>query len=437
MQRLKFLIPVLIGLGCQGGGGFSDIAKVKQAARELRRIRNAIEEYKLDRNSYPCNGSDLKVKLAPYLSKLSYSEGREVAKQTAILMGAENNLAQIRSALSGCARIKEEKIETVFAHVQEVINLYEKELKGKPQQATSILPDIQKMYTLINDLRLQELKSLKQDSLLLLGTQIIGTIDSILPKVKENEKEHLQNIRNTFEWYKVELIGKKPKKVVELYSPEGEITALKETSEDTSLVLNLQKLVNSYRELESASNYSDFLLTVQKDIEKVLALISLFEEKRKSISEAATIVQAQSTLHRMANALRDYRKENGRFPNQGVQIDSLIHPYFIETTMSGERIDRWPAVLEWFSGGANSIMYKTRDPEKEFVLEAKVNNKARTSIKCEVTVQNQWDKITEVFSYQPIYTTSDSTSNYFIKVRAKDTGQTWLTDRPPIAKKGV
>ena len=431
-------------VGCQGGGGFHDIAKVKQTTHELRRIRNAIEEYKLDHGYYPCEESDLETKLAPYLSKLVYSEGKEAASYSGIVLGAENNLSQMRSALSGCARIKDERISSIFADVQESLELYQKELRGEPVDASdrlgsqySILPEIKKIQSLIDSLRPEETKSSQKDSLLLLGTQIAESIDSLIPMV--GEEEHLKNISNTFKWYNAKLLKKELKEEVrpqgaELYSPEGEIEALKETIKDMDIILNLQKMVSSYRTVESFIDYYDFLLATRRDLDRISKLVSLFEGKRNTVKEAAIIVQAQTTLHRMADALRDYRKEKGKFPSQDTGIDSLLHLYFIETKMGGEQIDRWSSALGWFSDG---YIYKTKDPTTGFVLSAKVNNKTHTRIRCAVSVQNQWDKITSVFACPPIYTTPDSTHTYFIRVRAKDTGRTWVTDRPTITKKGA
>ncbi|MCK4352243.1 hypothetical protein KAW65_02430 [candidate division WOR-3 bacterium] len=430
---------LFVSIGCKSKGGYQDIALVKQATREIRRIRNALEEYKLDYSYYPSEGSDLKVRLASYLSKFSYHEDKIVREYSGTVLSAQNTLDQIINILSGCGRIKNEQIEDRFAKVQENLELYKEELEGISHKIPSIVEDVKKIQSVINDLNPEKSKSLKQDSLISLGDRIVTTVDSLIKEVTGEEKTHLQNIGSTFGWYKLKLLGKEPKKPPELYSPEGEITTLKGVSKDTiSLseewqmgILELEGMIENYRQIESSINYCDFLIGTQKDINRALKLISSFQEKREKAKKAAVIVEAQAKLYRMADVLRDYRRKNLTFPEPNVNTDSLFHPYFIETTMSGEQIDRWEATLSWFS---SSPVYKTKDPTTSFMLEAKVNNKERTSLACWVQVENQWGKILSSFSSPLIYTTPDSLRTYFIKARAKDSGKTWITDRPPIAK---
>ncbi|MBI4723044.1 MAG: hypothetical protein HY769_08650 [Candidatus Stahlbacteria bacterium] len=222
--------------GCQEAGGVRDIALLRQAQRELKTIRNALEEYKIDHNTYPAEGSNLDIVLAPYISKIIYSEGKDMPIYTKATLSAK--------------------------------------AKGEA-------------------------------------------------------------------------------------------------------------------------------------------------------SPFAIIVQSQSILHRMADAIGDYRREKGKFPESNVDIDSILHPYFIETTMSGQQIDRWQEALKWFS---SKPIYKTQNPDVEFELEATVN---KTLIISKMRVLNQWSEIISTFADNSVvYTTSNPTATYFLKSRARDSGLTWVTERP-------
>lgn len=425
-----FSIFWLLASGCESGGGVQDIALVKQAKREIRRIRNALEEYKLDYGAYPAQGSDLKVKLAPYLSKLFYSGGEETSEHTRIVLGAQNNLNQIRNALSGCNMIKDPEVKEIFSNIQESIRLHEAVLNGKDEEISSVSSGLSKLQTAIEGLKVQELKSLKRDSLIEVIAQIIETVESLIPDAIGEELEHLENIKNTFRWYEADILGKKLAEEKELYSPQGELVALKEKGDSVYLkqILPLQKLIDSYYELGSGIDYCDFLLATQKDIGRALKLVSMLDAKMSEAKESGIIVQAEATLRQMADAIRDYRREKGEFPKQGTNIDSILHPYFVETMMSDECIDRWSDALSWFHSGP---VYKTNDPRVNFTIEAQVNNEVHTPVMVKARIENKWDEIIGAFSEAPIYETQDSAQAYFIKARAKDSGLTWVTERPP------
>lgn len=428
---LCFLFYILSS-GCQGGGGFQDIALITQAQKELRSIRNALEEYKIDHGTYPAEGTELKTALAKYLSKTVYSEGKEIGKHVRIVLEAQNDLSQITKVVSKCGSIKNEEVKETFSHIQRLLKSYENILNGEDEKITPINEEIVKLNILMENLNSAKLKVSVQDSLVRKTVQIIETTDSLIKGAQEEESNRLTNIKNTFRWYKAKFSGEELKERIECYSPEGELSALKVISDESTIIL-LQQLINSYYELESSIGYYEFLLTIQKDLNKVDERASAFEKKIEEAKKSAVIVQAQASLHRMADAIRDYRREKGRFPDPNVNIDSLLHPYFIETTMSGEQIDRWQCELRWFSNGP---IYRTKDPEVEFEIEARVNDKVRTHIISKVNIQNQWDEIVSTFSELPLYTTPDDpTCTYFLKARAKDNGRTWVTERPTPTEK--
>ncbi len=420
----------LVIAGCGSGGGVQDIALITQAKKEIKRLRNALEEYKLDYETYPAQGSDLKVRLAPYLSKFFYYKGEETSEYTRSVLSAQNNLNQVRNALSGFGMIKEPEIKEMFSNIQKSFELYVAVLNGKDEKISSVSSQLVKLKETIENLKIQELKILKQDSLIEVIAKVIVNVDSLIPNAQEEELKHFGNIRNTFRWYESELLDKKLDEETELYSPQGELTALKENEDSLHLmqILPLQELIESYYEINSEIDYCDFLVATQKDIDRALKLVSMLDDKMPKAKESSIIVQAEASLQRMADVIRDYRKGKGEFPKQDVNIDSILHPYFVETTMSGGRIDRWQNALNWFYSGP---IYESEDPYESFTIKAEVNNPARTPIFVQVRIENKWDEVVNAFSGAPIYTTSDSIQTYFIKARANDNALTWVTERPP------
>jgi type II secretory pathway pseudopilin PulG len=84
---MKYVIVFLLSLSllltlnsCKRKGTFTDIAKKKQASRAIKYIRNALEEYYLDHNSYPPDGACLKDVLAPYMKRVVTSSGDSVSR---------------------------------------------------------------------------------------------------------------------------------------------------------------------------------------------------------------------------------------------------------------------------------------------------------------------------------------------------------------------
>jgi type II secretory pathway pseudopilin PulG len=75
-KLLCVLITIIIGLafiGCQQKGTVSDKARIQQADRAIKFIRNALEEYYVDHNTYPADGADLEKVLMPYMPKTATS----------------------------------------------------------------------------------------------------------------------------------------------------------------------------------------------------------------------------------------------------------------------------------------------------------------------------------------------------------------------------
>lgn len=88
---LFFFLPVVIALtltNCEKKGTVSDIAKIKQADRAIKLVRNALEEYYLEHNTYPPQGANLKEVITPYVGKTKTGEGKLVSNWDAKIIPA-------------------------------------------------------------------------------------------------------------------------------------------------------------------------------------------------------------------------------------------------------------------------------------------------------------------------------------------------------------
>jgi type II secretory pathway pseudopilin PulG len=74
------VLIVLLLVGCQQKGTVSDIARIQQADRAIKLIRNALEEYYIEYETYPANGADLKEVLMPYMPKIATATGDSITK---------------------------------------------------------------------------------------------------------------------------------------------------------------------------------------------------------------------------------------------------------------------------------------------------------------------------------------------------------------------
>ncbi len=62
---------VFLFIGCQQKGTVPDIARIQQADRAIKLIRNALEEHFIEHNTYPPDGADLKETCMPYMPKIA------------------------------------------------------------------------------------------------------------------------------------------------------------------------------------------------------------------------------------------------------------------------------------------------------------------------------------------------------------------------------
>lgn len=411
----------MIVVGCTQRGGIKDKALVKQAQKSINIIKNAIEEYKIDNKSYPEENSNLKELLAPYLSRAIYSESKVVTSAEKVLLNAQNKLEEIKEKLKQFERIEEIKKE--FAQSCEGIKEWENLLNGREGEVSKLKESVTKIKTKLQKINPQQKVKEIKDSLLLSIGESKKIINLLLPQVKK--REHLLNIKKTLEWEEAKLKGEKitPE---ERYSLESELFYLQEEIPDTHVLVASIATLNSLKERQIYYNYVSQL---SPKVDTLLTLISSLLPFLPSVHQSGIIISAYSYLHKMADAIQDYKRENGKFPSENINIDSLLHHYFVETTISGKIIDRWEEVCSWFT---SPIDYKLL--ENGFSLQSKAKDNNNTLIKIEVKLHNKWEELISSFDTPPIYTTCEG--GYFLKAKAKDSGKTWVSARPSFKEGG-
>jgi hypothetical protein len=84
MKNLIFLV-LLIAIAltvtnCERKGTITDISRIKQAEKAILHVRNALEEYYIQHNTYPPQGVDLREVLAPYMPKTMLAGGDSISR---------------------------------------------------------------------------------------------------------------------------------------------------------------------------------------------------------------------------------------------------------------------------------------------------------------------------------------------------------------------
>lgn len=67
------LLLFIVLCGC-GGGGYRDEALLGQAKRSLIRIKNSLEQFRIENGCYPGNGADLREKLSPFIVEEEWNQ---------------------------------------------------------------------------------------------------------------------------------------------------------------------------------------------------------------------------------------------------------------------------------------------------------------------------------------------------------------------------
>ncbi len=74
------ILLIMTVSSCERKGTVSDIARIQQADRAIKLIRNALEEYYIKHNSYPPNNIDLEQTLTPYMQRFRTPSGDSISQ---------------------------------------------------------------------------------------------------------------------------------------------------------------------------------------------------------------------------------------------------------------------------------------------------------------------------------------------------------------------
>jgi len=426
MRKLMILI-VMILMGCGTRGGFEDEAKIRQAKSSLRVIRNAIQEYYVDHGEYPEEGANLKEVLDQYLSHSVVKEGHAVREPGLIVQEAKNRISQARSILGKCINIKE--LEKDMKLLEQILEGYERELAtGEPYEdtlKTTFL--VKRMQKTCESLKPERMKKILNDSLRQIFNTVLPFFKDMLDAAKQEDlKEVLQHIYDTYLVYKLKFEGK-PTGELKVYTLENEFALLKKLV-DEPIYDTLLKLNNLLLNTKKRKEYAELLISGKASLNAAYSILEALENSRDAIRHANKIVLAQAILNKMADALQDYRRKHGVFPGKSCDLEKILHPYFVETLISGEKVDHWDDAIKRFVAIPE---YITDDSTRGFAMRAKVASIPNVEVSVTVQVTNKWDELVQAFSEGPLYFTPDPKKTYFLMARAKDSEGVIITDKPP------
>ncbi len=451
---LLLSLMVLAILACQGGGGYRDMAMITDAERSLRGVRNALEEYWVDNETYPEEEADLETVLRPYFLRVRFKENDDAAIHSANIENARNQLENITSLLANVKRqaipqldsSMGEKLLSHMERVQDLISQYELEIEATEMPALDINTknEFKAMLDILKGVNPDSIVSEIDNKLIGKGGEIIHSMEELKDKISKLPLDSARitdvvnksdAISKTFKVYEAYLIHK-PISEAEVVVPEREFqnieVILDTLALDSSLIFvmeNIRQGINQYRSLEIHKSDMTSMFNAIEALERAMAILLKYENTaRKDVQKTAIILKASVALHKMMEAIEDYRKENGDYPPEGIDVEPILHSRFIEITMGGDTIDRYEKNLSYLNEFPSYSVIDSKSSE----LRARVANDAKTSIFCRVEIVSDWNKVISAFVQGPIYRTVDPKVTCFLTAKAKDRRNTLICERSSV-----
>lgn len=436
-------------LGCEGKGGYRDVALIAQADRALTRIRNSLEEYYLDHGSYPGEKADLREALSPYFFRVVFLEGDVIARHFVTITDARNRLAQVRDRLTEYQAEMEEALSDsgqvaglkgVLQEIQGTGESYERELEERtagslPKYRGEFFDRLEEMVAALDLNRMHES----------LGDSLIVQGDAVISMLREHRKAMEESLEDSLQ---IEELGSYIEAAADAWvehrsdtlaggiGPVGfpsatEIQAIKEIlPEGDSTFLQIEQLVIDYYGVEQQREAIAVFEGSQWKAKRASDLLKDYDKKlRQRAKKASVIVKAQGELKEMGEAIEAYRGETGTYPEDGLALDRFFQEEYVQTMPEGAR--KYVYKVDYLTGPP---AYSTSDPTMSFRLDGTVDDESRTSLFCDVKMVNEWDEVVATFSEAPVYVTIDSTITYFVTGRANDSDKTPLSVRPAVVR---
>ena len=441
MRKVLLIIPLfLIFAGCSEKGGFADQAKIVKAQSTMIKLRNALEEYRIDKGVYPGPNSDWLKLISPYFTKENPIEPEQITSIKLLLLESENIVTQIsgvlgelrRKALFADSSLASD-IFQILVPIDSILNKMRLEVgKGKSQEYPDLALYLSKLDTLLGKIDVEEKKDeyltametakehlhnrIKEgrhliDSLGLMDETLQGyfndldrAVDQFYTLAKGEDKtlkyEDIPNTDNLIDGIVSRLDKKKNKKEKEnLESLRAEITNYKR------YLLNIEFL--------------DYTKQFQKKIPITKQLAKRYREKlRDQTIHAKTIMHAYDALDKCRVFINLYKSEKGELPTGNLR----------QLFEKPEKEDEFDLVMKHLS--SDPVLELTNDG---YMIKAK--DTEGTEVVFQVRFINRLDEmLKESFSWGPVYQTIDSTKTFFVKARANDSFKTLVTTRPEFVQ---
>jgi len=401
MKKFLFVIVLLSLLGCREKGGFSDDAYIVKAQSSMIKIRNALEQYRIDNGSYPAENNKWLEKLKPYFTREVAEEPDEIIRMRLLTMEAGNSITQV-SGIYGELRRKAlfadsslaKSVFDVLVPVESVL------MKIKNEVQTGMISEKNKLKGEIDSLRSvfsPLIDSGKIDTLDFkkLNTAIDGYFSYTQSKKMEGKQlpstdEAIDDIEKTFD-------KKKDKEAIDRFE-------------------QLRKEITDYKRVLLNIQFLDYVRVFNKKVPITVQLIKKYlTNMREDVIKANKILYAYEAMDRLRSLLSIYREEHKSLPigNLGNYFGQLIEYKDIVKNL------------------ADHPVLDTLPDNKGYVMKAPALDKERTEVIYKINYRNNLnDIIQKSFAKGPFYSTVDSLHTFFVKARALDSFNSLVTIRP-------
>lgn len=437
MKKLSLiLISIVVILGCSEVGGFSDQAKILKAQGTIVKLRNALEEYRFDKGSYPGNKSDWVNLISPYFTKEVVFETKDITDYKMVLMSSDNTISQVTGVITEFRRksmlADSSLVHNIFVTTTEIdslLGLLEIEIRtGRRIDMDNPIPYFEKLNNLITNIDINERKKYYMDKIASDRGRIVKSIESLKTTVEgivilddttkalvEYLKTSIDTIYSNATKISTTTFSEKGlpntdiplNKVMNLLDPKKNILEL-------DLIEKLRSDINNYKNNYWNIEFLNYLVNFKKKLPTTMNLLKDFLNKqREQTFFANSVMNVYNYLDKLRLLVSYYRSSFGGLPKGDLSVyfaDSLYYKDGIHLISSNPS-------LEIKDGG--------------YIIKCNARNKENTEVRLIVNyINNLQDLIKESFAATPEYYTSDSTITFFLKAQAKDVLKSIITTRP-------
>ena len=435
MKKFLFVIVLLSLLGCREKGGFSDDAYIVKAQSSMIKIRNALEQYRIDNGSYPAENNKWLEKLKPYFTREVAEEPDEIIRMRLLTMEAGNSITQV-SGIYGELRRKAlfadsslaKSVFDVLVPVESVLMKIKNEVQtGNREDYKDPIPLILKVDSLMKNINVGAKKKEYIEIMISEKNKLKGEIDSLRsvfsPLIDSGKIDTLdfKKLNTAIDGYfsytqSKKMEGKQLPSTDEAIDDIEKTFDKKKDKEAIDRFEQLRKEITDYKRVLLNIQFLDYVRVFNKKVPITVQLIKKYlTNMREDVIKANKILYAYEAMDRLRSLLSIYREEHKSLPigNLGNYFGQLIEYKDIVKNL------------------ADHPVLDTLPDNKGYVMKAPALDKERTEVVYKINYRNNLnDIIQKSFAKGPFYSTVDSLHTFFVKARALDSFNSLVTIRP-------